>query len=63
LYNQKESIQILSLNILLYDLETDPYENYDLSDNQPELVAKMEAIMSLWEKQMIANPEGIMNRM
>jgi arylsulfatase A len=47
---------------LLYDLETDPYENYDLSDNQPELVAEMEAIMSLWEKQMAENPEGIMNR-
>ncbi len=47
---------------LLYDLKTDPYENYDLSDNRPELVAKMETIMSLWEKQMADNPEGITNR-
>ncbi len=48
---------------LLYDLRTDPYENYDLSDNQPELVAQMEAIMSVWEKQMADNPSGIANRL
>jgi len=47
---------------LLYNLETDPYENYDLSDNEPELVAEMESIMNNWEKQMIDNPAGIVKK-
>ncbi|MBU2512808.1 hypothetical protein KJ966_15835 [bacterium] len=44
---------------LLYNLEKEPYENYDLSDNDPELVAKIAVIMNLWEKQMSENPSGI----
>jgi len=37
---------------LLYDLTTDSSESYNLADNQPEIVAQMEKIMQLWEKQI-----------
>tara|TARA_Y100001936_G_C16091061_1_gene686236 strand:- start:5677 stop:7029 length:1353 start_codon:yes stop_codon:yes gene_type:complete len=32
-------------NIHLYDLENDPYENYDLSENNPEVIAEMEKLL------------------
>lgn len=43
---------------LLYDLERDPSESYNLADNMPDLVDKMEAIMNNWEARMMANAAG-----
>ncbi|MBI9082390.1 MAG: sulfatase [Desulfobacterales bacterium] len=44
---------------LLYDLETDPTESYNLADNRPDLVRKMEAVMNRWEASMGKNRAGI----
>ncbi len=44
---------------LLYDLSIDPGESYNLSQNMPEKVSEMEAIMKRWEKAMAENPAGI----
>jgi arylsulfatase A-like enzyme len=43
---------------LLYNLETDPGESYNLAGNHPEIVEKMEALMKGWEREMQRNPEG-----
>ena len=37
-------------NIHLYDLENDPYENYDLSENNPEIITEMEKLLKDMKK-------------
>lgn len=43
---------------LLYDLETDPSESYNLADNMPERVRKMESVLNRWEAAMAENRSG-----
>lgn len=43
---------------LLYDLKLDPGEAYNLADNMPEMVEKMDNIMTQWELSMENNSEG-----
>jgi arylsulfatase A-like enzyme len=43
---------------LLFDLRTDPGEAYDLSARHPEVLARLEAIMTAWERDLEANPLG-----
>jgi len=42
----------------LYNLKTDPGENYDLASRYPEVCTKMEKLMSNWEKDIKANRKG-----
>ena len=44
---------------LLYDLEKDPSESYNLADNMPELARKMEGVMTHWEEALKKNRAGI----
>jgi arylsulfatase A len=44
----------------LYNLETDPDESYNLKDDHPEIVEKMESIFQQWEQEMKDNPGGWM---
>lgn len=43
---------------LLYDMKLDPAECYNLADNMPDMIEKMEGIMRKWEHTMAKNPEG-----
>ncbi len=43
---------------LLYDLETDPGESYNVINTHPEVAEKLEALMTRWEEQARANPGG-----
>jgi arylsulfatase A len=43
---------------LLYDLDADPTESYNLADNMPDRVRKMEAVMSRWEAALEKNRSG-----
>ena len=42
----------------LYNLETDPGECYNLKDDHPDVIKRMDAIFKEWEKQMEQNPGG-----
>lgn len=44
---------------LLFDLDRDPSESYNLIDNQPDIADKLEDIMMTWEKQLNDNRAGI----
>ena len=43
---------------LLYDLELDPQESYNVLNTYPEKGAELENLMEEWEKTTIANPRG-----
>ena len=43
---------------LLFDLEKDPAEAYDLAAGHPDVVARLEAAMTAWEDDMARNPLG-----
>jgi len=43
---------------LLYNLETDPGENYNVIDTYPEIAEKLEKIMLEWEADTVKNPNG-----
>jgi arylsulfatase A len=45
---------------LLFDLERDPSESYNLIDNQPETADQLEKIMVTWEKHLMNNRAGIL---
>ena len=47
---------------LLYDVELDPGENYNLIERHPEEGARLQAMMEDWEKAFVANPRGWLNR-
>jgi hypothetical protein len=44
---------------LLFNLETDPDESYDLSGRRPEVAKKLAGEMTKWEGAMRANREGM----
>ena len=43
---------------LLYDLDRDPGESYNLIDTHPEVGARLLARMAAWEENLAANPRG-----
>ncbi len=43
---------------LLYDMEIDPNESYNVIDTYPEIGQEMLATMENWEKEMRRNPRG-----
>jgi len=43
---------------LLFDLEIDAGESYDLGDRRPEIAADLLARMTRWEAELAANPKG-----
>jgi uncharacterized sulfatase len=45
---------------LLYDLESDPGESYNLINTRPDIAAKLLAIMEEWEVQTKKNPRGFL---
>jgi hypothetical protein len=45
---------------LLYDLETDPGESYNVINTRPEVAAKLRAAMEAWETQAPKNPRGFL---
>ncbi len=47
---------------LLFDLERDPSESYNLIDNQPEIADKLEQIIATWEIHLDNNRPGILRR-
>ena len=47
---------------LLFDLERDPTESYNLIDNQPEIADKLEQIIATWEIHLDNNRPGILRR-
>ena len=42
----------------LYDLETDPQESYNLRDDHPEVIERMQQAFQQWETEMKENPGG-----
>jgi uncharacterized sulfatase len=42
----------------LIDLERDPYESYDVSERQPEVAARLFALMDERDAEMERNPRG-----
>jgi uncharacterized sulfatase len=47
---------------ILYDLRTDPGEAYNLAERYPEVVARLEAALTAWEREMEADPLGLTAR-
>jgi arylsulfatase A len=45
---------------LLYDLETDPGESYNVINTRPEVAAKLRAAIEAWEMQAKKNPRGFL---
>jgi uncharacterized sulfatase len=43
---------------LLYDLDSDPGESYNLAQRHPGVVERLEAALLAWEQEMEANPLG-----
>jgi arylsulfatase A-like enzyme len=43
---------------LLYDMELDPGEGYNLMKKYPDVGRQMQQLMEQWEKEFIANPRG-----
>ncbi len=43
---------------LLYNLETDPGESYNVIDTYPEIAKKLESVMQKWESETEKNPNG-----
>jgi uncharacterized sulfatase len=43
---------------LLFDLEQDPSESYNLIDNFPDVVRELDEMMGEWDKRMQENPRG-----
>ncbi len=43
---------------LMYDMENDPGENYNVIDTYPEIGRKLLEEMERWEREMAANPRG-----
>ncbi|MBI4831592.1 MAG: hypothetical protein HY801_08580, partial [Candidatus Lindowbacteria bacterium] len=43
---------------LLYDMEIDPGESYNLAKRHPDIVEQMETLMKAWEEEMKRNPGG-----
>ena len=43
---------------LLYDLEVDPGENYNVIDTHPEVSDKLETLLREWESETATNPGG-----
>lgn len=43
---------------LLYDMDLDPNESYDVMETYPEIGKKMLAMMETWEREMLKNPRG-----
>ncbi len=46
---------------LLYDMETDPGEAYNVIHTHPEVAERLEELMTQWEKDAAANPWGWTN--
>lgn len=63
-YDSKEGgeatrkVSVLSSLPLLYDLELDPGESYNVAEQYPAEVRKLEKLMEQWEKGFIRNPRG-----
>lgn len=55
---KKKSVSILSSLPLLYDLELDPGESYNVVDQYPGVAQKMEKMMTRWEREFVKNPRG-----
>jgi arylsulfatase A-like enzyme len=43
---------------LLFDLEQDPSESYNLIDNFPDVARELDGMMAEWERRVQANPRG-----
>lgn len=43
---------------LLYDLENDPGEHYNVINTHPEVANKLQALITRWEKHVADNPRG-----
>ena len=43
---------------LLYNMELDPGENYNLIKRHPDVGKRLQAMMEKWEEEFIANPRG-----
>ena len=56
---KKKRVSILSSLPLLYDLELDPGESYNVADQYPDVAQKMEETMARWERDFIRNPAGV----
>jgi uncharacterized sulfatase len=47
---------------LLYDMELDPAESYNLMKKYPDVGRQMQEMMERWEREFIKNPRGWLNR-
>jgi len=56
--NKKRAAGRLGELPLLYDLEIDSGESYNLAKDKPEIVEKMESLMKTWDEAMKRNPGG-----
>jgi arylsulfatase A-like enzyme len=47
----------------LFDVRTDPYEQFDLSDSEPGVMSEMEQRYSRWWEQWCAGPDAVLDPM
>ncbi len=52
------SVPALGSFPLLYDMELDPGENYNLMKKYPDIGKRMQELMERWEREFIKNPRG-----
>jgi uncharacterized sulfatase len=56
--NSDEPIQTLGTWPLLYDLERDPAEAYNVEDRHPEIATRLAHTLEAWRAELFENPRG-----
>jgi len=55
-------VPALGSNPLLYDMELDRGESYNLIKKYPDVGKQLQELMGKWEKEFLKNPRGWINR-
>jgi arylsulfatase A-like enzyme len=56
--NAPDPIPTLGTWPLLYDLDRDPAEAYDVHDREPDVAARLAALLDAFRAELLANPRG-----
>ena len=52
------SVRLIADDPMLYDLDADPAESYNVADRHAEVAARLAAAIERWERDWLTNPRG-----